>query len=255
MLHIDLIITTGGTGFGPRDVTPEATRRIIDREAPQLALVMALFSLQKTKFAALSRQVIWNCMSSITTIVNHFSFRSVCGMRKQTLIINMPGSRKAVTECFESIVDVLPHALQHMQQKVEDIRTTHKKLQQTAPESNGTQTKLAKLKSTTATTKPKRHVCPHKTNTGVAGDRNSPYEMVAVDVAVDQVLRSLKKIPLPPAASSNLDLPPFRASIKDGYAMKAIGGASVKVVMGAISAGDPVSIFHYMINSKYIFFI
>lgn len=72
-----MIFTTGGTGFAPRDVTPEATRRIIEKDAPQLALLMGMKSLEKTKFAVLSR--------------------AVCGIRKKSLIINFPGSCKAVT--------------------------------------------------------------------------------------------------------------------------------------------------------------
>lgn len=57
VLNLDIILTTGGTGFGPRDITPEATKNVIHREAPQLTLVMSLYSLEKTKFAALSRSV------------------------------------------------------------------------------------------------------------------------------------------------------------------------------------------------------
>lgn len=70
-LSVHLILTTGGTGFSPRDVTPEATRKVIHREAPQMSLAMSLVSFQKTKFAALSR--------------------AVCGIRNKTLICNMPG--------------------------------------------------------------------------------------------------------------------------------------------------------------------
>lgn len=57
VLNLNIILTTGGTGFGPRDITPEATKNVIHREAPQLTLVMSLYSLEKTKFAALSRSV------------------------------------------------------------------------------------------------------------------------------------------------------------------------------------------------------
>lgn len=91
-LAIDLILTTGGTGFAPRDVTPEATRQIIDREAPGLAEAMRAASLSKTPHAMLSR--------------------AVCGMRGHTLIINLPGSPKAVRENLDVILPVLPHAIQ-----------------------------------------------------------------------------------------------------------------------------------------------
>lgn len=89
--EVNLIVTTGGTGFAPRDNTPEATRAVINREAPGLAEAMRLESLAKTPAAMLSR--------------------AVCGIRGNCLIINLPGSPKAVRECFEIIKPVLPHAL------------------------------------------------------------------------------------------------------------------------------------------------
>ncbi len=89
--HLNLILTTGGTGLAPRDVTPEATHAIIEREAPGIAEAMRTISLQYTRTAMLSR--------------------SVAGVRGHTLIINLPGSPKAVKECLEYILPVLPHAV------------------------------------------------------------------------------------------------------------------------------------------------
>jgi molybdenum cofactor synthesis domain-containing protein len=89
---LDILFTTGGTGFAPRDVTPEATRAVIEREAPGLAEAMRAESLSVTKHAMLSR--------------------AVCGIRKRTLIINLPGSPKAVKENLETIAPVLPHAVE-----------------------------------------------------------------------------------------------------------------------------------------------
>lgn len=87
----NLIITTGGTGFSSRDNTPEATRSVIEKEAQGLAEAMRYETLKKTPMAMLSR--------------------GVCGIRGNTLIVNLPGSPKAVRECFDVIKTVLPHAV------------------------------------------------------------------------------------------------------------------------------------------------
>lgn len=89
---IDLILTTGGTGFSPRDVTPEATLDVIERLAPGIPEAMRSRSLSVTDRAMLSR--------------------AIAGIRGQSLIINLPGSPRAVSECLEVIVPVLPHALE-----------------------------------------------------------------------------------------------------------------------------------------------
>ena len=88
---VNLIATTGGTGFGPRDNTPEATLRIIEREAPGLTEAMRIETLKNTPMAMISR--------------------GVCGIRAGTLIVNLPGSPKAVRESFAVIKPVLAHAI------------------------------------------------------------------------------------------------------------------------------------------------
>ena len=88
---VNLIITTGGTGLGPRDNTPEATQQVIEREAPGIAEAIRVESLKSTPMAMLSR--------------------AVCGVRSGTLIINVPGSPKAVRESFAVIAPIIPHAL------------------------------------------------------------------------------------------------------------------------------------------------
>jgi molybdenum cofactor synthesis domain-containing protein len=88
---VNLIITTGGTGFAPRDNTPEGTRAVIEREAPGIAEAIRREATKNMPLAMLSR--------------------GICGIRNQTLIINLPGSPKAVKECFDVIKPVLQHAV------------------------------------------------------------------------------------------------------------------------------------------------
>jgi len=89
---VDLILTTGGTGLSPRDVTPDATIEVIDRQVTGIAEAMRFEGYKKTKRAMLSR--------------------AVAGVRGRTLIINLPGSPKAVKENLEVIIDILPHAIE-----------------------------------------------------------------------------------------------------------------------------------------------
>ncbi len=93
-LCLDVILTTGGTGLSPRDVTPQATAEILDYQVPGMAEAMRMASMQKTSRAMLSRALV--------------------GVRKQTLIINLPGSPKAVQENIEVLLPVLPHALEKL---------------------------------------------------------------------------------------------------------------------------------------------
>ena len=88
---LDLILTTGGTGFAPRDVTPEATRLVVERETPALIQAMVFESLRITPYAMLTR--------------------ATAGIRGRTLIVNFPGSPKALTENFNAVAEVLPHAV------------------------------------------------------------------------------------------------------------------------------------------------
>jgi molybdenum cofactor synthesis domain-containing protein len=87
----NLILTAGGTGLGPRDITPEATRDVIEREAPGLAELMRAESVKITPLGALSR--------------------AVCGVRRRTLIVNLPGSVRGARENLQAIARLLPHAI------------------------------------------------------------------------------------------------------------------------------------------------
>lgn len=91
---VDVVITTGGTGLGPRDVTPEATNSVSERTVPGLSEIIRAQGWKKTKSAVLSR--------------------GIAGIRNRTLIINLPGSPKGVKESLEIILDVLPHAVEMM---------------------------------------------------------------------------------------------------------------------------------------------
>ena len=101
---IDIIVTTGGTGLSPRDVTPEATLSVVDRVVPGFAEAMRLASLKKTPMAMLSR--------------------AVTGTRGRCLIINLPGSPKAVRECLEPILPALPHAIETLKGQVSECATS-----------------------------------------------------------------------------------------------------------------------------------
>ncbi|XP_053192264.1 gephyrin a isoform X2 [Scomber japonicus] len=108
--ELNLILTTGGTGFAPRDVTPEATREVIEREAPGMALAMLMGSLNVTPLGMLSRPV--------------------CGIRGKTLIINLPGSKKGSQECFQFILPALPHAIDLLREALVRVKSTHAALEQ-----------------------------------------------------------------------------------------------------------------------------
>ena len=97
---VDLVLTTGGTGLSPRDVTPEATLEVIEREIPGIAEAMRSAGMEKTKRAMLSR--------------------AVAGVRGHALIINLPGSPRAVKEGLEAIMDVIPHAIDKIKGSTED---------------------------------------------------------------------------------------------------------------------------------------
>ena len=102
--EVDLIITTGGTGLSPRDVTPEATSEVIERPAPGLGELMRAEGLKHTPMAALSR--------------------GVAGVRGRCLIVNLPGSEKGVRESLAAVIDILPHAVDILRDRVGDHTST-----------------------------------------------------------------------------------------------------------------------------------
>jgi molybdenum cofactor synthesis domain-containing protein len=103
---LDLILTTGGTGFSPRDFTPEATKAVIERETPGISEAIRLAGLKKTPNAMLSR--------------------AVSGIRKSTLIINLPGSERGVRESLKAILEVLPHGIEVLKGKASECGSNNK---------------------------------------------------------------------------------------------------------------------------------
>ncbi|HLC25134.1 MAG TPA: MogA/MoaB family molybdenum cofactor biosynthesis protein [bacterium] len=99
-LHLDLVLTNGGTGLAPRDVTPDATLEVIDKEVPGMAEAMRLEGLKKLPLAMISR--------------------AVAGIRGRTLIINLPGSPKGVRENLAVVLPALPHAIDKLRGSEED---------------------------------------------------------------------------------------------------------------------------------------
>lgn len=213
-MQLDVILTTGGTGFSKRDVTPEATENIIEKEAPGLALSMMISSLKITPMAALSR--------------------AVCGIRGRTLIINLPGSPKAARECLAAVASTIPHVVDIIRNNETKIKSTHAIVQDSHS-----------------------HSCSHhhaKETLGLENvakrSRESPYPMISVDEALKllskhAVQSGTESVPVRGALGrilsenihSKYDLPPFRASIKDGYAVLANDGKGVRKVLCGVPAG------------------
>ncbi|EFN68596.1 Gephyrin [Camponotus floridanus] len=211
----DVILTTGGTGFSNRDVTPEATKKIIHKEAPGISLAMLISSLKVTPMAMLSR--------------------AVCGIRNKTLIINLPGSTKAATECLTAIAHAIPHAVDLILDNKTKIKDTHNIVQHNI-------TSCLHNKSCTS---------PINFENVATRLRESPFPMISVKEAAEMIRRSIEKEReveiinandaygriLSEDINSNYDLPPFRASIKDGYAVLASDGKGSRKVLCGVKAG------------------
>ncbi|XP_029675933.1 gephyrin [Formica exsecta] len=212
----NVILTTGGTGFSKRDVTPEATKKIIHKEVPGMSLAMFMSSFKITPMAMLSR--------------------AVCGIRNKTLIINLPGSSKAATECLNAIAPAIPHAVDLILDNKTKIKDTHNIVQHNI-------TSCLHDKS-----------CTNLINFENVATRlrESPFPMISVKEAVKMIRNSVQKEKeveiinandaygriLWENVYSNCDLPPFRASIKDGYAVLASDGKGIRRVFCGVKAGN-----------------
>nr|CAD7440819.1 unnamed protein product [Timema bartmani] len=242
-MDVDVILTTGGTGFSPRDITPEATREVIHREAPGLTIAMIRKSLEITPHAMLSRLPVPVMNGVKVSLVG-----AVCGIRGNTLIVNLPGSTKASQECLESIAMSIPHAVSVMRNRILDVEETHQKMHGDS----------ATQHSHNHHHHHHNHHNAHKVDQESKVDvskvarraRTSTYPLLDVDTAQRIVLEHAELIgtetvkfkdALGRVLAENVlakdPLPPFPASIKDGYAVIASDGAGPRTVLGDSTAG------------------
>ncbi|XP_056248852.1 gephyrin a isoform X4 [Seriola aureovittata] len=282
--ELNLILTTGGTGFAPRDVTPEATREVIEREAPGMALAMLMGSLNVTPLGMLSRPV--------------------CGIRGKTLIINLPGSKKGSQECFQFILPALPHAIDLLREATVRVKSTHAALEQLPSPTPLLANTHANTHADTHTMERgtqceeeedeeddrrrvqhvhnhhhPQHGSSHITAAAIAAKvqsrcgsnenilrashsavdiskvarrhRMSPFPLTSMDKAFITVLEmtpilgievinyrdGLGRV-LAQDIYAKDNLPPFPASVKDGYAVRAADGPGDRFIMGESQAGQ-----------------
>ena len=219
--ELHLVLTTGGTGFSPRDVTPEVTSEVIEKPAPGLSLVMLSESLKVTPMAMLSR--------------------ATCGIRKKTVIINLPGSLKGSQECLQFVLPALPHAIEVLRDSP-NVGVTH-----------------ASMQGPTHSSVPTHHKCPHKAHSKTIRDlgrvaerdRHSPYPLIPMDEAISMIMANSQCLPqkiitleeslgfiLASDVFAKEPFPPFPASVKDGYAVLASDGPGERLVLGPVTAGE-----------------
>lgn len=205
--NINLILTTGGTGLSPRDVTPEATKSIIDKSVPGIVHLMISKSLTITPMASLSR--------------------AEAGIKDKSLIINLPGSKKGALECFSFIKDCIPHALSVLCDNKQAVEKEHKVIQ----------AESSKVDITNVADRPRKSIY-RMLEVEEALDliiKESFYgncETVKIENALYRVLAQ--------DVISKEDVPYFNASIKDGYAVLSTDGTAPRRVRRFVAAGDTV---------------
>lgn len=250
---LNLILTTGGTGFSRRDVTPEATKAVLEKEAIGITIAMITQSLEVTKLAMLSRLV--------------------CGSRGHTLVINLPGSVKGSEECLRFALPGISHAVDLLRDNLSVVKHTHTELQGIGVQYDAKEHKHPHrhhqnehrfhADSHTGEEGHHRHHHHHHQHgfhhhhskvdeTRVAyRPRESPYPLITVEEAVNIVLNHTETLEteqvfyrkglgryLAQDVSAKDPLPPFPASIKDGYAVVASDGEGNRLVTGDSTAGS-----------------
>ncbi|XP_059487710.1 gephyrin isoform X2 [Neocloeon triangulifer] len=208
-LHLDVVLTTGGTGFAPRDVTPEATKAILDIEAPGICIAMLKASLDVTPMAMLSR--------------------GVAGVRGKTLIINLPGSPKGALENAETALKGVPHAVALLKGETAKVEKVHNNLH------CGCSHEKVETDPSKVAHRPRKSPYPMIS------------VEAALDIILAEIgnLQQTTKLPISQAlgyiaaadCTSLCDIPPYPASTKDGYAVLSEDGAGERKVVGDIVAG------------------
>ena len=249
--NIDLIVTTGGTGVAPRDVTPEATKGVIEKEVPGMTLAMLQKSLEVTATAMLSRPV--------------------CGIRGRSLIINLPGSKKASEECLHFVAPCIHHASDLLHERSPCILKTHRAVQLgCAAKKHGEIAHHAHMSKKHPGCSGNHHEksehTSHRDGNKHIGDtpvvgcyhgnvsqrpRESLYPMLAMEEATNIVMhhacqttttetvqyhKALGRV-LSQDVHCPAPFPPFRASIKDGYAVITADGCGERRIMSVSTAG------------------
>ncbi|XP_076310110.1 molybdenum cofactor synthesis protein cinnamon isoform X2 [Tachypleus tridentatus] len=211
-MKLDLVLTTGGTGFTPRDVTPEATKVILEREAPGMATAMMVESLKITPLAMISRLV--------------------CGIRGKTLILNLPGSTNGAKQCLEFVKSAIPHAVDQLNADTEKVDETHRFLKHAS--CNPFLKKEHKEVVVTVSDKPRQSLYPL-----ISVAEAQAIVLKEADCLQTQILDFEEALGyvLAEEITSKDDIPPFPASIKDGYAVLSSDGAGIRKVVGDVPAG------------------
>ena len=229
----DFILTTGGTGFSPRDHTPEATKQVIEKEATGITIALITGSLKLTPMAMTSRLT--------------------AGIRGRTCIINFPGSPKACKECFSIVVPVFKHCKDQMREDTQSVAAVHSQIQNVE---QTFKTEAAALQLNSSVRSLVHSASPRPADR----HRTSPYPMVEVNSALKIIYEAIRMNPgsgltesvaiksceiyadriLAEDVVSKVNLPPFPASVKDGYAVVSYDGAGIRqVVSCAATAGIP----------------